>query len=81
MHEVHITIFFYTHTQTIYKYYFPAKIQGLKKSCVKGDKKKKKEVTEEIARLEAELDKRHEEEARQFQCTESINLKVCNFLL
>lgn len=38
------------------------KIQALKKSATKGDKKKKKEVQEEIARLESEMDKRHEEE-------------------
>ena len=38
-------------------------IQILKKSICKGDKKKKKEVTEEIARLESELDKKQEEES------------------
>jgi OTU domain-containing protein 6 len=47
--------------------YLSAKIQGLKKSCAKGDKKKKKELTEEIARLEAELDKRQEEEVLKFK--------------
>ncbi|XP_044267094.1 deubiquitinase OTUD6B [Tribolium madens] len=39
-----------------------AKIQSLKKSVTKGDKKKKKEVTEEIARLEQELEIRHSSE-------------------
>jgi len=39
-----------------------AKIQALKKTATKGDKKKKKEVHEEIARLESEMDKRHSEE-------------------
>lgn len=39
-----------------------AQIQSLKKTAGKGDKKKKKEVLEEIARLEADLDRRHEEE-------------------
>lgn len=33
------------------------KIQALKKSVSKGDKKRKKEVTLEIAKLEAELEK------------------------
>ena len=32
-----------------------ATIQGLKKTASKGDKKKKKEVAEEIAKLEQEL--------------------------
>ncbi|EFA04273.1 deubiquitinase OTUD6B [Tribolium castaneum] len=39
-----------------------AKIQSLKKSVTKGDKKKKKEVTEEIARLEQELETKHSSE-------------------
>ncbi|KAK3909052.1 Deubiquitinase OTUD6B [Frankliniella fusca] len=39
-----------------------AKIQGLKKTATKGDKKKKKEVQEEIANLEADLERRHKEE-------------------
>ncbi|XP_059473667.1 deubiquitinase OTUD6B [Neocloeon triangulifer] len=42
-----------------------AKIQALKKSCAKGDKKKKKEVADEIAKLEADLDKKQEEEVRK----------------
>lgn len=39
-----------------------AQIQILKKSICKGDKKKKKEVTEEIGRLEESLEKCHMEE-------------------
>lgn len=39
-----------------------AKIQALKKTAGKGDKKKKKEVLEEIARLEIDLDKKHADE-------------------
>lgn len=39
-----------------------AKIQALKKTASKGDKKKKKEVLEEIARLESDLDKKHADE-------------------
>lgn len=39
-----------------------AKVQALKKSASKGDKKKKKEVLEEIARLESDLDKKHADE-------------------
>jgi hypothetical protein len=46
---------------------FQAKIQGLKKTSSKGDKKKKKEVAEEIAKLEAELDSRHEQEIAEIK--------------
>lgn len=38
------------------------KIQALKKTATKGDKKKKKEVADEISKLENELEKRHGEE-------------------
>lgn len=39
-----------------------AKIQALKKSSDKGDKKRKREVLEEIVRLELSLDQKHQEE-------------------
>ena len=41
---------------------FAAKIQSLKHSVPKGDKKKKKEVALEIAKLEEELTNRHTQE-------------------
>jgi len=44
-----------------------AKIQALKKTASKGDKKKKKETTEEIAKLEFELNERHEKELKELQ--------------
>lgn len=44
-----------------------AKIMGLKKTATKGDKKKKKEVAEEIAKLEHELEERHQNELQQFE--------------
>lgn len=46
---------------------FVGKLQALKKSASKGDKKKKKEVTEEIARLEAETLARQENELLEFK--------------
>ena len=46
---------------------FQAKIQGLKKTASKGDKKKKKEVTEEIAKLEADLNVKHENELKELK--------------
>lgn len=39
-----------------------AQIQALKKTAGKGDKKKKKEVLEEIVRLEADLERKHADE-------------------
>ncbi|CAH1102932.1 unnamed protein product [Psylliodes chrysocephalus] len=39
-----------------------SKIQSIKKSVPKGDKKKKKEITDEIAKLELELDEKHKNE-------------------
>lgn len=44
-----------------------AKIQSMKHAVPKGDKKKKKQVTSEIAILEAELQKKHDEELRTFE--------------
>ncbi|XP_076232746.1 deubiquitinase OTUD6B [Calliopsis andreniformis] len=44
-----------------------AQIQNLKKSIGKGDKKKKREVTEEISRLEDVLDKRQEDELARWK--------------
>lgn len=44
-----------------------AKIQALKKSASKGDKKKKKEIIEEIAQLECDLDKKHADEIAQIE--------------
>jgi len=43
------------------------KVQNLKKTASKGDKKKKKEVTDEIARLEEELKSRHEKEVTELE--------------
>ncbi|KAK3739773.1 hypothetical protein RRG08_028212 [Elysia crispata] len=43
-----------------------AQIQKLKHSVPKGDKKKKKEVTDQIAKLEAEQVARHEHEVSTF---------------
>lgn len=45
------------------------KIQSLKKSSSKFDKKKKREVLEEIAKLELELDVKQEEELNQLKAT------------
>ncbi|XP_067007557.2 deubiquitinase OTUD6B isoform X2 [Anabrus simplex] len=56
------------------------KIQALKKSAAKGDKKKKKEVAEEIAILELELDKRHAEELSQLKKQDLEVGEICESL-
>lgn len=58
---------FLIYYQSISDFFMIAKLQALKKSASKGDKKKKKEVTEEITRLEAETAARHENEILEFQ--------------
>jgi len=59
------------------------KIQVLKKTSSKGDKKKKKEVLEEIASLEAEMNLRHKNELAQFEesCPEVEPEPVTNDLI
>lgn len=52
----------------------PGKIQALKKSASKGDKKKKKEVAEEIARLELEINRRHDNEIEELKAKVNISL-------
>jgi len=59
-----------------------ARIQALKKSVPKGDKKKKKDVTAQIAQLEQEIKERHDAELDEcnkviYQCR---GLVTCAFL-
>lgn len=42
------------------------KVQSMKKSVAKGDRKKKKEVAEQTAEIEAKLKQRHQEEINKF---------------
>ncbi|KAF6737942.1 OTU domain-containing protein 6B [Oryzias melastigma] len=44
-----------------------AKIQSMKNAVPKNDKKRRKQLTEEIAKLEADLNQKHEEEFQQLQ--------------
>ncbi|XP_070777991.1 deubiquitinase OTUD6B isoform X3 [Enoplosus armatus] len=46
-----------------------AKIQSMKNAVPKNDKKKRKQLTEEIAKLEADLNQKHEEEFRHLKST------------
>lgn len=53
-------------TLTIYYTVASGKIQALKKTATKGDKKKKKEVSDLISKLEMELDMKHSQELSSF---------------
>lgn len=53
------------------------KIQALKRSVPKGDKKRKKEVTEEIAVLEAKLKEKHNQENAEIV---SVTSKIVGYL-
>ncbi|KAM4725598.1 deubiquitinase OTUD6B [Anableps anableps] len=46
-----------------------AKIQGMKNTVPKNDKKRRKQLTEEIAKLESALSQKHEEELKQLKST------------
>lgn len=59
-------------------FFFSGKIQALKKTTNKADKKRKRELCEEIARLESELDRKHQEELSQFS---QSNANVSNYIL
>lgn len=50
-----------------------AKIQSMKNAVPKNDKKRRKQMTEDIARLEAELSQKHEEEMQQLANTNPNN--------
>ncbi|KAM4549919.1 deubiquitinase OTUD6B [Fundulus diaphanus] len=47
-----------------------AKIQGMKNAIPKNDKKRRKQLTEEIAKLESDLSQKHDEELKQLKSTD-----------
>nr|XP_046272967.1 deubiquitinase OTUD6B isoform X2 [Scatophagus argus] len=52
-----------------------AKIQRMKNAVPKNDKKKRKQLTEDIAKLEADLNLKHEEEFRQLKSTADTKME------
>lgn len=56
-----------------------AKIQSMKNAVPKNDKKRRKQLTEDIAKLEAELSQKHENELRQLNISSSVE-EVSNAL-
>ncbi|KAL5022043.1 hypothetical protein ScPMuIL_001198 [Solemya velum] len=57
-----------------------AQVQKLKHSIPKGDKRKKKEITEQIVKLEAELDQKQEKELEELESTTNEPSKVAEQL-
>lgn len=55
------------------------KIQSMKKSVAKGDRKKKKEVAEQTAEIEAKLKQKHEKELSQFTEEKEESSLINNF--
>ncbi|XP_029447513.1 deubiquitinase OTUD6B isoform X2 [Rhinatrema bivittatum] len=53
-----------------------AKIQGMKNAVPKNDKKRRKQLTEDVARLEAEMDERHSQEVEQLKLEASQETEV-----
>lgn len=49
----------------------------MKNAVPKNDKKKRKQMTEEIAKLEADLSQKHEEEFRRLKSTADTKVNVC----
>lgn len=52
---------------TFYHTILTAKIQGMKNAVPKNDKKRRKQLAEEVAKLEAELEQKHKEELKQLK--------------
>ncbi|XP_069032897.1 deubiquitinase OTUD6B [Embiotoca jacksoni] len=52
-----------------------AKIQSLKNAVPKNDKKRRKQLTEEIAKLEADLSQKHEDELGQLESTSDTKVE------
>lgn len=53
-------MFYYTASVT-------AKIQGMKNAVPKNDKKRRKQLADEVAKLEAGLEQKHKEELKQLK--------------
>ena len=52
--------------------FFQGQIQALKKTASKGDKKKKKEVGDEIARMTEEMEVRHKRELDELRASDPV---------
>ncbi|MEQ2236705.1 OTU domain-containing protein 6B [Ilyodon furcidens] len=52
-----------------------AKIQGMKNAVPKNDKKRRKQLTEEVAKLESDLSRKHEEELKQLKSADEVKVE------
>jgi len=59
----------YLYLEVMFYYTTPlaAKIQGMKNAVPKNDKKRRKQLADEVAKLEAELEQKHKEELKQLK--------------
>uniref|UniRef100_A0A667IH12 ubiquitinyl hydrolase 1 n=2 Tax=Felinae TaxID=338152 RepID=A0A667IH12_LYNCA len=64
-----------------------ARIQGMKNAVPKNDKKRRKQLTEDVAKLEAEMEQKHKEELEQLKLTskeskiDSVAVNISNLVL
>lgn len=64
-----------------------AKIQGMKNAVPKNDKKRRKQLTDDVAKLEAEMEKKQREELEQWKLTskpskiEPVAVNISNLVL
>ncbi|XP_007517423.2 deubiquitinase OTUD6B isoform X1 [Erinaceus europaeus] len=64
-----------------------AKIQGMKNAVPKNDKKRRKQLTEDVAKLEADMEEKHREELEQLKLTskeskiDSVAVNISNLVL
>uniref|UniRef100_A0A8D2CZK6 Uncharacterized protein n=1 Tax=Sciurus vulgaris TaxID=55149 RepID=A0A8D2CZK6_SCIVU len=64
-----------------------AKIQGMKNAVPKNDKKRRKQLTEDVAKLEKEMEQKHKEELEQLRLTckenkiDSVAVNISNLVL
>uniref|UniRef100_A0A671FYB9 OTU deubiquitinase 6B n=1 Tax=Rhinolophus ferrumequinum TaxID=59479 RepID=A0A671FYB9_RHIFE len=64
-----------------------AKIQGMKNAVPKNDKKRRKQLADDVAKLEAEMEKKQREELEQWKLTskpskiESVAVNISNLVL
>ncbi|XP_037659191.1 deubiquitinase OTUD6B isoform X2 [Choloepus didactylus] len=64
-----------------------AKIQGMKNAVPKNDKKRRKQLIEDVAKLEAEMEQKHREELEQLKLTskenkiDSVAVNISNLVL
>jgi OTU domain-containing protein 6 len=64
-----------------------AKIQGIKNAVPKNDKKRRKQLKEDVAKLEREMEQKHREELEQLKLTfkdskaDSVVVNISNLVL